>query len=433
MPAIVVVGAAWGDEGKGRIVDELAEDAHTVVRYGGGDNAGHTLVVDGTKYKIHLLPCGIVRKDKTNVLGPYVATNLEVLAAELAIAHKHGSKVLLDPGAPVILRIHREIDRAREIAAGSSAIGTTQKGIAPAYEHFWSRKGPKLGQVANASTIGDCLKAGGYAQLEAVVRSLGQEPTSLDAAVEDCRKYSDLVGGHLADTREHVHRILAEDEIVLFESSQGVGLDIVHGGPPYVTSSFCTPAAVSASFGVYKFARVIGVVKAYMTRVGAGPFPTELNDEIGDRIRKKGEEFGTTTGRPRRCGWPDPRMLRHNCRVAGVRELVVTRMDTLAGFDPVQMCVYYVDGGVIIPQYATLTAELLARVKPNYLPVSGWSPDITGCRSFGDLPPAARIYLHDIADVAGVPVSGIGIGPSRSEFIWFSRPSAKPPGAFAQQ
>ncbi|MBI2482928.1 adenylosuccinate synthase [Candidatus Uhrbacteria bacterium] len=427
MGTTVVVGAQWGDEGKGKVVDRYAATAQAVVRYQGGANAGHTLVVGGQKTALHLLPSGIVRAGMENFVGPGVLFDCDVGAAELAIAERCGAKVFLDHSAPIVLPIHRIIDAARETSAGGNAIGTTKRGIGPAASDFWLRRSLSLGDLRVPADIRAVLTEGGYfAELCAIARQHGGpatvpdmelDPYSLDATIAWCAEHGKRFAPYLQDTRKMVWGLIDHDAEVVFEGAQGVLLDTYHGSRPYTTSSSCTAAGVSMSFGVYQFERVVGVTKAYATRVGGGPFPTELADVLGEQLRERGHEYGTTTGRPRRCGWLDTVALRHACRVGGVTELVVTKLDVLSNFGALATCDGYVFDGVVETNPGALTGTVLRGARPHLRAHAGWEGDVTEARTIDALPDTAVRYLEHIAKSAGVPVSGIGIGADRDAFI----------------
>jgi len=423
----VVTGAVFGDEGKGKVVDDLAEAADFVIRYMGGGNAGHTVVIGDRSYALHLLPSGIFRAGLTNVVGPGVAFELKIGTHEIALAKAHGSTILLDMGAPVVLPIHRALDLGRELAARSQAIGTTKQGIGPTYGDFWMRRGVRLGDLRSESRVREALTRGGYWKevlalghfldlddcLAADSLSLGMDPMDLDATVRWCMQHADVVCGHLADTRAIIQEADHEGKRLLFEGAQGILLDTFQGTWPYCTSSLCTPAGVSATFGIYRFDRVIGITKAYATRVGAGPFPTELDDETGEQLRQRGHEFGTTTGRPRRCGWLDLPALRYACRMGGVTELIITKLDVLTGMN-LFVATSYEEHDI----RSSLTAEVMENAVPVYSSVPGWSQDITTAKQWSDLPLAARGFVGKIERETNVPVSGVSVGPERSQLIW---------------
>lgn len=424
---IVVVGAQWGDEGKGKIADIEAEQADMIVRSEGGANAGHTVVVQGRTYKLHLLPCGIVRAGKMNVFGPGGVFDPKVGREELAIAREHGSEVMLDTHASVVLPIHRAIDAGREFAAGKNAIGTTLRGIGPCYSDFWLRRGLKLGDLRSSARVREVLTDGGYwdelvalcvhlgvaTRVDIEKLNLGIDPMSLDATVAWCMEHATEICDHLGDTRRLVHSMVDTGRTVLFELAQGVMIGTHLEGGKFCTSSTCTPAGISASLGIYGFDRVIGVTKAYATRVGGGPFPTELTDDLGDYIRSNGAEFGTTTGRPRRCGWLDLRALRYACKMAGVTELVVTKLDVLSGLRGLGLCEEY-EG---VEERATLVESVLQTAKPVLEGHRPWAKDLTSVRATSELPTTAYEYLIRIAQSIGLPITSVSVGPDREAMI----------------
>jgi adenylosuccinate synthase len=432
MSVQIVLGAQWGDEGKGKIVDAFSEKADIVIRFNGGGNAGHTIVVGDKKEAIHLCPSGIVRKGVINIVGPGVVFDLSVGSREIQLASSYGSRVLLDQATPVVLPMHRVLDAGRESAAGKSAIGTTKRGIGPAYSDFWLRRGLRLGDLTSRSSTHNALVNSGYfdelltlarhfgvenGKVDLSCLNLGINPLSLDETIDWCMKYAGKIIPHLADTRQFVHKAIREDRDVLFEGAQGVLLDTMHGFRPFTTSSCCTAAGVAATFGVFKFDRVIGVAKAYCTRVGAGPFPTELTNGIGEKLRYQGNEYGTTTGRPRRCGWIDLRALSYACRVGGITNLIVTKLDVLSGFESLKYCYDYEN----IDSQQTLTTADANSATPQYSETPGWSNDITSARSLEELPDVSISYLNEIENHTGIPIDAVGIGPERDQIIWRSR------------
>ncbi|MCX6714981.1 MAG: adenylosuccinate synthase [Candidatus Uhrbacteria bacterium] len=427
MGAIVILGAQFGDEGKGKISDVLAKDAHVVARFQGGGNAGHTLVIGDRTIALHLLPSGICHEDKMNIVGPGVVCDLEVLVQELALAREFGSRVLLDEQTPIVLPIHRMMDAVREVALGARAIGSTKRGIGPAYSDFWLRRSVTLGDLRSADSVRAVLTRGRYMEEMFGAWSLvrGEQirieqvdvrvhPMHLDDTIDLLMSFADRVVPHIGDTRACVHRALDDGKNVLFEGAQGVMLDAYHGSRPFVTSSLCTSAGVSATFGVHTFDRVIGVAKAYPTRVGAGPFPTELQDERGEELRRRGHEFGTTTGRPRRCGYLDLPALRQARRVSGIEEFVITKLDILTDLEDLFVCDHYID----VDDYTTLTCSVLENAKPHLLRMPGWNEDLSNCRHYKELPAAARAYIELIEKQTGTVVSGIGVGAERNQILW---------------
>lgn len=415
---IAIVGAQWGDEGKGKIVDVFGENADLFVRYAGGANAGHTLYVAGEKIVLHNLPSGIVRRDAKNVVGPYVACDLEVVQHELALAARFRSSVDFDPRAPVVLPIHKAIDRGRERALGAAAVGTTNRGIGPCYEDFAARRGITLSDVADGR-VGDKLRAGGYyAERVAVCAHLGETPMTLDETVAWAEPFAYLLQPHLDDVAMLVTCYARDPKsTIVFEGAQGMMLDVIAGNRPYCTSSLTGIAAIQASFGLTPD-RVIGVTKAYATRVGGGPFPSELEGPVGDELRQRGLEYGATTGRPRRVGWLDLPALAFACRMGSVTELVINKLDVLSGYPEFQLATGYLLNGKRVSPNDTLTTPLLNGAEAKYHVFCGWHEEISTCRVREQLPEAARAYLAYIQHVLGLPVTGIGVGPNRDDIIW---------------
>ena len=394
----VVLGAQWGDEGKGKIVDFLSAKSDVILRFNGGNNAGHTIVFQGKKYILHTLPSGILRRGVVNITGPLVVHDLEVVAQEIELASENGAKVVLDKNAPLILPLHKQVDSARERLAGAKKIGTTKRGIGPAYEDFWSRRGLSLHDLQSKKSIAFALERRGYFQeKENLLKSLGEKSLSFQETVDYLSRYTFLYE-YAQDTRELVSEYVQQGKVLLFEGAQGVLLDRVHGiVNPYVTSSFCGVGGAWTSFGFYppsQEVRVIGIAKAYLTRVGNGPFPTELKGRIGDTIRQKGGEYGSTTGRPRRCGWLDLELLRYAVRRGGITELAITKLDVLAGL-----------------------SKVVLQDKHEKIILPGWEGDLSSARRLEDLPASARSYLSEISQRVGVKISFVGVGPDRENLI----------------
>ncbi|TAK05421.1 adenylosuccinate synthase [Patescibacteria group bacterium] len=431
---MAVVGAQWGDEGKGKIVDALAADADIIARYGGGANAGHTIWVDGKKTVLHLLPSSILRPGKTNVVGPYVVVDPEVLVAELAIARKIGATVILDPRCQVVTPLHRQIDVLRELTNGTGVIGTTGKGIGPAYEDLAARRGPKLRDLLSTRRMFRALRDRHFLEermlLIRTYAAQGKDetdPIRWRLFAENGRDWPELelsgwgvqhaetIAPHLKDAAGLIDA--ADGKTLLFEGAQGIMLGMVAGTQPYVTASLTGPGAIGETLGVHRLDRVIGVAKAYVTRVGGGPFPTET-PEKGDWLRERGAEYGATTGRPRRCGWLDLVALRYACRMGGITELVITKLDVLRGLAEIPLCRAYHrgDGAPCVPE--GFDAEGLDGFQPIYETLPGWSEDISGCRSWDDLPENVRTFLNLVSLQLGVPVTGASVGPEREQIAW---------------
>ena len=420
MSSVVVVGVQWGDEGKGKIVDLLAEEASMAVRYQGGANAGHTLVINGEKTVLHLVPSAMTRSGMMCVCTGYEVLDLPILVRELALARQCGSHVIIDPRASVILPIHKEIDEGRENSLGDKKVGTTKSGIGPCYEDF-GRRGVQIGDLRDARLLKQRLLRGNYyAERCATARMHGIEPSQ--SSVEDCIEYlmqfASQAVPHLGDTAQLIDEY-AKEGLVIFEGAQAVMLDQLNGTQPYVTKSFCMPQAALMQCGVQAFDRTIGIMKAYLTRVGAGPMPTELTNKKGEDLQEGGSEFGSKTGRPRRCGWLDLRQARYACNLANITELAVTKLDVLSGMGELKVCVdyRYRTTGKIVPRSVSISTELMESVDPVYVPLPGWTEDITGVRDLRELPDAAREYLYLIETELGIPVTLVANGPDREQII----------------
>jgi len=389
MTSVVVVGTQWGDEGKGKITDFLSANAEVIARYQGGDNAGHTIVIDGKKFKLHLIPSGIFFPEKISVIGNGMVVNPKSLVKELSYLHDEGvttDNLRISDRAHVILPYHIELDRLQEEAKGDNKIGTTIKGIGPAYMDKAARVGIRIADLLDKDIFRERLE-----------RNLAEK-------------------NRLTDTSVILNDALDNGKRVLFEGAQGVMLDIDQGTYPFVTSSNPVAGGVTIGSGVgpSKIDKVVGVCKAYTSRVGDGPFPTELFDEVGDRIREVGHEYGTTTGRPRRVGWFDSVVMRHSRRVSGITNLSLNSIDVLSGLDTVKICVAYdLDGQRI--DYYPASLEQLKRCKPIYEELPGWSEDITGVRNLEDLPENARNYVRRVSELVGVRISTFSVGPGREQ------------------
>lgn len=417
---IAVTGAQWGDEGKGKIVDFLSGYAEILVRAGGGANAGHTLVVDGTKHVIHLLPSGIIRPGTMNLLGPGVVCDLAVLASELTLATRYGAQVMLDPSALVVHPLHKILDNVREKQAGDNAIGTTKRGIGPAYEDLASRRGLRLGDLTSRKSIIDAFQQGGYWQeKQSLLRTLTPEGIpSLTEIVDWAAGFSDQITPHLGDTRAKIAHALASNKRILCEGAQGIMLDLIHGQPPYTTSTGSTAAAIMATTGINRFDAVIGVTKGYATRVGAGPFPTNLSDRSGQELRERGHEFGTTTGRARSCGWLDLPALRYACRIGGITHLIVTKLDILANFPGgIKVCVDY-GPNALIDEYTTLTTRLLTTAQPVYQEFDAWNEKDLIAHKLGT---GIQTFIKLIERITEHPVSAFTHGAERRALRFLGR------------
>lgn len=425
MPAVIVVGAQWGDEGKGRVVDWLARDAQVVARFNGGDNAGHTVVADGRTLKLHLVPSGILYPSAICVLGAGVVVNPERLIGEMDELSSMGvyvdpSRLKVSAAAHMILTSHCALDGTKETSRGGAAIGTTKRGIGPTYADKAARANLRAHEMLNPERFGQRVVERVEAHNKLLRDRYGAEPVALDGIADVYQSYAERLEPYVADASLIVSEALAGGHMVLCEGAQGLLLDIDHGTYPYVTSSatIAGGALTGLGFGPSHVSRVMGIVKAYTTRVGAGPFPTELLDEIGDQIRTVGAEYGTTTGRPRRCGWLDVVILRYAVRINGLNEIALTKLDILSGLERLKVAVAYERDGVRTDHFpAEFGIEQLAEWQPVYEELPGWSEDITHCRSRAELPDAARNYVARVEDWTGVPVTFIGVGPAREQAI----------------
>ena len=423
MPATVVIGTQWGDEGKGKVVDLLAADADLVVRFHGGNNAGHTLVVDGEKTILNLVPAGVLHPGRICIMGAGLVIDPEVLVGEVDALRARGYLaedrwLRISEQAHLIMPYHRAIDRARERMRGAGKIGTTGRGIGPAYEDKMARTGIRVGDLFDEPGFRDALERNlreknGY--LEAI---LGESPLSFDAIHARYTEYRERLRPFVADTGSEVRAALAAGRRVLLEGAHGTLLDVDHGTYPYVTSSSVVAGAAAAGAGIPPRAihRIVGIAKAYTTRVGGGPFPTELSDALGDRLRVDGDEYGSTTGRPRRCGWFDALLVRQSVALSGVDSLALTKIDVLTGVDPLRVCVAYeVDGRVCAEPPAR--QRDWERVKPVYEELPGWREPLGRARALGDLPENARRYVVRLEALVGAPVAILSVGAQRDQTI----------------
>ena len=425
MSAIVVVGAQWGDEGKGRVVDWLARDVRLVARFNGGDNAGHTVVAQGHTLKLHLVPSGVLHPDLLCLIGAGTVVNPQRLVGELdelaALGVDVGpARLKLSAAAHLILPTHRALDGARDAARGKAAIGTTKRGIGPTYADKAARVNVRTGDMANPEQFAERVAENVEAHNRRLQEEYRLEPVPVEEAAAEYCAYARRLAPHLTDGSALVAEVLEAGETVLCEGAQGLLLDIDHGTYPYVTSSstIAGGALTGLGFGPRHVSRVVGIAKAYTTRVGAGPFPTELLDEAGERIRQIGCEYGTTTGRPRRCGWLDLPILSYAARVNGLDELALTKLDVLSGLPSLKVAVAYEREGERIEVFpAEFGVESLAEWEPVYEELAGWEEDITGVRRREDLPQAAQDYVCRIECLVGLPVTFIGVGPEREQAI----------------
>ncbi len=430
MTSVVVVGTQWGDEGKGKITDFLSANAEVIARYQGGDNAGHTIVIDGKKFKLHLIPSGIFFPEKISVIGNGVVVNPKSLVKELAYLHEEGvstDSLRISDRAHVILPYHIELDRLQEESKGENKIGTTIKGIGPAYMDKAARVGIRIADLLDREVFAERLRINLEEKNRQFTKLYDAEALSFDDIFEEYYEYGQQIKQYVTDTSVILNDALDNGKRVLFEGAQGVMLDIDQGTYPFVTSSNPVAGGVTIGSGVgpSKIDKVVGVCKAYTSRVGDGPFPTELFDEVGDRIREVGHEYGTTTGRPRRVGWFDSVVMRHSRRVSGITNLSLNSIDVLSGLDTVKICVAYdLDGERI--DYYPASLEQLKRCKPIYEELPGWSEDITSVRHLDELPENARNYVRRVGELVGVRISTFSVGPDRDqtnilESVWSSK------------
>ncbi|MBQ7882939.1 MAG: adenylosuccinate synthase [Phascolarctobacterium sp.] len=421
MPSVVVLGAQWGDEGKGKIVDYLAQQADAVVRYSGGSNAGHTVVVKDVAYKLRLLPSGVLFPEKINILGNGVVIYPKVVLEEIAEMKEKGitcDNLMISDRAHVVLPYHLKLDELQEEALGSSKIGTTKSGIGPCYMDKVARVGIRVCDLLEPEIFAAKLKTNLTAKNEMLTKIYGAEPFNYEEVLAEYLHYAEKLRPYVTDTGVILDNLFADKKKVLFEGAQATFLDIDHGTYPYVTSSNPTGgnACTGSGIGPKSIDHVVGVVKAYTTRVGEGPFVTELFDADGNHLREKGHEYGTVTGRPRRCGWLDGFMLRYSARVNSLDYLAITRLDILDGLPKIKMCVGYRYQGQELERIPA-SLNILSQVEPIYEEFEGWLTDISGARKYEELPANARKYLECLSEVAGVKLGMISVGPNREQTI----------------
>lgn len=417
MPAIVLVGLQWGDEGKGKITDFYAGKADCVIRFQGGNNAGHTVVVHKKKYKFHLIPSGAVRGKKI-IIGNGVVVDPEVLLQEIEMLREHNIEpdLVVSERAHVIMPYHRILDGAQEAFFGSKKIGTTGRGIGPCYADKIARHGIRMGDIVDEKAFKERLEEV-MPLKQAMLTALGEEKINAEKIFETYASYGKKLKQYVRDTTVIIHSLLDKEKTVLFEGAQGCMLDIDFGTYPYVTSSHPVSGGVSLGIGISpnKIDTIIGVLKAYTTRVGMGPMPTELTDETGEHLAEKGNEYGTTTGRKRRCGWLDGVIASYACRLNGVDEIAITKLDVLDGLEKVKICTAYDCEGKEIKNFPS-SLSLLSRCKPIYTELDGWETT-AGIKKYEDLPDVAKKYISFIEEYLKKPVTIISNGPSRDETI----------------
>ena len=421
MPAIVLIGAQWGDEGKGKATDLLADRIDYVVKFNGGNNAGHTVVIGDEKYALHLLPSGILTPGVTPVIANGVVIDLEVLFAELDALSARGidvSKLKVSANAHVITLYHRTLDKVTERFLGKRQIGTTGRGIGPTYADKINRVGIRIQDIFDEGILRQKVESALEVKNHLLVKIYNRRAVHADEVVNELLSYADRLRPLVADTALELNRALVDGKTVLFEGGQATMLDVDHGTYPFVTSSNATAGGASTGSGIgpNRVDRVIAVVKAYTTRVGSGPFPTELFDESGEFLRKTGFEFGTTTGRPRRCGWYDAPIARYTSRINGVTDFVLTKLDVLTGLAEIPVCVAYDVDGVRFDEMPVSQSDF-HHAKPIYEMFPGWTEDITGVRTFDDLPANAQSYVRALEAMSGARFSALGVGPARDAIV----------------
>lgn len=426
MPLVVIVGCQWGDEGKGKVIDFLAHDADLVARYQGGNNAGHTVIVDGKKIILHLIPSGILNSGVRSLIGNGVVVDPQALVEEMHTLEATGvddvrSRLFVSEGAHLIMPYHRKLDQMQELRRGANKIGTTGRGIGCAYGDKVARQGVRMLDLRNKDRFKEKVRTFSpfYQQL---FESYGEEPWSVDAVVDEVWSYRDEILPLIVDGVTMINNELKQGKKILVEGAQGILLDVDFGTYPFVTSSNPSPGGVCTGLGVSprSIGKIIGVVKAYSTRVGSGPMVTELNDELGEKLREWGHEFGATTGRPRRCGWFDCVALRRSLQIGDITNLALMKLDVLDKLNEIKVCTHYkIDGkNVDLLPFGLETTE---GVEPVYDTLPGWNQDLTGCREFNDLPAAAKDYIQALEDYVGATMDFISVGPDRKETIFRSR------------
>jgi adenylosuccinate synthase len=421
MPAVVLVGAQWGDEGKGKATDLLGSRVDYCVRYQGGNNAGHTVVIGDKKFALHLLPSGILTPEVTPVIGNGVVIDVGVLFEEIDGLEAQGidtSNLLISANAHLITSYHVTLDKVTERFLGNSKIGTTGRGIGPSYADKISRLGIRVQDLFDEKILRAKIEGSLLSKNQVLVKVFNRRAVTVDEVVEDLMQHAERLQPYVADTSLLLNRALDENKVVLLEGGQGTLLDVDHGTYPFVTSSNPTAGGACAGSGIgpTKITGVVGILKAYTTRVGSGPFPTELLDEDGEKLRTIGGERGVTTGRPRRCGWFDAPIARYATRINGLTDIFLTKLDVLTGWEKIPVCVAYeIDGKR--SEELPMTQTEFHHAKPIYEMLPGWSEDISGAKTMEDLPANARAYIKFLEDVSGAPISAVGVGQDRNATI----------------
>jgi adenylosuccinate synthase len=431
MANVVVIGAQWGDEGKGKVVDIYTEFADDVVRYQGGNNAGHTLVVGEEKTILHLIPSGVLHEGKKCVIGNGVVLDPEVFIKEITKLKAGGylkddKSLLLSEALHVIMPYHKRIDIAREAKSGSKKIGTTGRGIGPAYEDKIGRRGIRLMDLLDEKAFTRKVKEVLEEKNLILTQLLGDKPFTFEEIYDEYMGYAETLRKYTADTSLILHQDIKAGKSLLFEGAQGTLLDVDHGTYPYVTSSSTCSGGACTGSGVSprEIHEVIGISKAYATRVGSGPFPTELDDETGERLRQAGAEFGSTTGRPRRTGWFDALVARYAVRVNGLSGIAITKLDVLTGIEPLKICTAYSCNGTVLDEIPA-SLEVMEQCSPIYEELPGWNEDITKAKSMDELPENARRFVARVEELSGAPVVLVSVGPRRDETIVLRNPFEK--------
>ena len=426
MGNVVVIGAQWGDEGKGRIVDLISEKVDIIARYQGGNNAGHTIVIGDEKIVLHHLPSGILREGKVSVIGNGVVVDPEVLLKEIqnlrAAGHKADCENLkISDRAHVIMPYHREIDKGREEAHGNTKIGTTGRGIGPVYEDKAARRGIKVSDLIDPDALSQRLKDVLTDRNLYISKVLGKEPLDFDEILEQYSLYGKELREFTCDAAKLLNDSITEGKNILFEGAQGALLDIDFGTYPYVTSSSASSGGACTGTGVSptKIDSVLGIAKAYTTRVGEGPFPSEISGDAGQRLRELGEEYGATTGRSRRCGWFDAFAIKYASMINGISHIALTKLDVLSGFEKIKICTAYRYKGEVLSDYPS-NSHKLSECEPVFEELDGWNEDISGVRDVSELPPQARDYLDTIEASTGVPLYAVSLGASREKILFLN-------------
>lgn len=421
MPAVVIVGAQWGDEGKGKATDLISDRIDYVVKFNGGNNAGHTVVIGSEKYALHLLPSGILTPGVVPVISNGVVIDPEVLMEEIDALEARGidvSGLVISSHAHLITQYHRTLDKVTERFLGKRQIGTTGRGIGPTYADKINRVGIRVQDIFDEGILRQKVEGALHQKNHLLVKVYNRRAIAVDEVVEELLSYRDRLRPMVQDTALLLHKALEDNKTVLFEGGQATMLDVDHGTYPFVTSSSATAGGAATGSGIapWRLSTVIGIVKAYTTRVGSGPFPTELEDEFGEFLRDKGHEYGTTTGRPRRTGWYDAPIARYSARINGVTDFVLTKLDVLTGLKKIPVCVAYDVDGTRVDEVPWSQSDF-HHATPIYEDFPGWTEDLTGVRDFDDLPRAAQDYVLALEAMSGARISAIGVGPSRDAIV----------------